>query len=203
MKIYHVSFELVPQTKHFVPCTPRTIGSSNENREIERICFSETVDGCLSAIPGADTLLLEKGHMFLLYEVDTADLKETDYISNEQIVKKNYVYDAEMTKECWVLKEMTLTGRYAYVRNYDFKDYFFPTEENREEIYENYAELREVYTNIPSETEMDEYPIVKLVNEIVNPLLELGDYDWLYDICPHTQKISFQEFEYMVDDEQG
>lgn len=105
MLLYHISKDL-NHNGVFEPRIPE-IRMKGENEWIERICFSKTIEGCFTAIPEGGQLL-EKG-IFRLFVLDTekAGLNADDIIDSDELYKQNYVGDADITGETWVLKKVT------------------------------------------------------------------------------------------------
>jgi hypothetical protein len=115
-----------------------------ENRTIERICFAESIEGCLTAIRlcndlenynGNDSIETEDKMIndiifgnkietpfikfynlsvkFMLYEIDTDNFNDTNWISSVEIYRKGYVPDANITKENWIvnINDLQLHGK--------------------------------------------------------------------------------------------
>jgi hypothetical protein len=94
MELYHISLLNVSSLKPRIPDNNFT-RNGYENSTIPRICFSNTIDGCLAAI--ADNI---KGATYLVY---MPIIKEgMNIIGNEEIIDNNYVPDAILTGETWI-----------------------------------------------------------------------------------------------------
>lgn len=119
MKLYHISVNTETVQRRFAPRIP-DLGRNTVNIEdhaVPRVCFSETVDGCMSALPPCSRLLIDcKKAKFVLYEIETDDYPESYFISNEEIVRQNLVYDANLTKEWWLLEPVELQGRLCEIQ---------------------------------------------------------------------------------------
>ena len=120
MKLYHISAD-IKRTDN--PVTPRIpdLGEKEtcaEDLTIPRICFSETVNGCISALPPQNrSQIASVKSKFVLYEINTEDYPSSFFISNEEIVKRRLVYDANLTKEWWVIKPVRLIGKVCEITN--------------------------------------------------------------------------------------
>lgn len=123
--LYHLSNYKNLDGKTMKPGIPK-LKFNEENGTIKRVCFSTTIDGCLQGLypiyPG-DSLddkkyTSFKGEYLYVYEPDEDDF---DYIDTDEILKKKYVPDAEISKEVWITSpvKVKLTGK-IYV--YSFKE---------------------------------------------------------------------------------
>lgn len=80
-----------------------------ENIETPRVCFSPSIGGCLNAIMNM-TKLTDKwtpGKQLYVY-IPEKDIKEYKTKSNKDICKDGDVFDANVTKEMWVLEPVKL-----------------------------------------------------------------------------------------------
>jgi hypothetical protein len=96
--------------------------NGNENNTIPRVCFSETIDGALSALNSN----ISNDTLFVYEPV----LKNSIRVLKNKEVQK-YVPDAHLTKEVWILDEVEL----KYVKKVfveDAKDMTFFDYENNE-----------------------------------------------------------------------
>lgn len=106
MTLYHVSFQPVPL---FVPRIPET-RAPGENDTIKRICFSDSILHALHAIPNAGDILdyfinQENIPLFLyIYSMESDQLADSDWMDWKQV--EEYVPDAMLTKECWVMRSI-------------------------------------------------------------------------------------------------
>lgn len=113
MKLYHISPDTDFLGRLFEPRVPRLSKRAEEIEDVvtPRICFSESVSGCISAMPKySRNQVAVVGGRFILYEIDTKDFSEEDFVSNEMLVRRKAVYDANITKEWWLLKPVFLQG---------------------------------------------------------------------------------------------
>lgn len=121
MKYYHMSIEEEVIEK-FVPRVPqdRMVG---EDDKIKRVCVSTSLNGCLSAVPwqyDIEYLAIEE----LPIRVYEFELSEKDVLNSDYLYENNLVIDANVTKECWVLKEIEPTRIYDIVlREYSSEIY--------------------------------------------------------------------------------
>ena len=113
MLLYHISTDIETTERDFIPRVPNLSQNAKtiENSTIPRICFSETVSGCFSALPKYSRYsLMQPNAKFVLYKIETTNLSSEDYLSNSEIVRRKLVYDANITREWWLLKSMHLKG---------------------------------------------------------------------------------------------
>lgn len=109
--LYHISLEDV---SHFSPRIP-PVRLDNEDNSTKRICFSESIEGALSAIEGSIKLysgmliLAEKYNcppILHIYSINEDDVG-SKYIINNEIVSTKVV-DAFRTKEVWVTRDINI-----------------------------------------------------------------------------------------------
>lgn len=105
-KLYHLSEDDL-NNKLITPRVPynKLTKTGFENCSIARICFAPNVENCLIAI-GDD--LQDK--IFNVYE--PMNYNNLQIISNDEIVKNNYVADAFLTREVWVTNPVIM--KYLY-----------------------------------------------------------------------------------------
>ena len=108
MLLYHLSID--ENLEVLTPKVPRNALSIHEDIETERICFSDSIDGCLSALQVSP-------NKFYVY-VPENEMSETDiYIPNV-----DEVIDAKFTHEVWIMKEIKVKCIGAIqTENYDYK----------------------------------------------------------------------------------
>ena len=118
MLLYHVSADIDMQERLFTPRVPELSRKAKEIEDIliPRICFAESVSGCFSALPKYSRQKLAKPEArFVLYQIDADELPSDAFVSNREIVEKKLVYDANITKEWWILQEIFLKGKLCEV----------------------------------------------------------------------------------------
>ena len=111
-KLYHLSFSKV-KNNLFVPRVPE-IRLEGEDCNVLRICFSETIEGCISAMPNGVGSI--KGLVILneedisccgvyLYELDLSKIKKDNIITPKELMEKGLVPDALQTGEYWIINQ--------------------------------------------------------------------------------------------------
>ena len=107
-QLYHISLEgNINEEKLFVPRIPR-ITMDTEDKSIPRICVSETIQGCIDSFPYKYDLsnIIIDGSVFLyLYSFDLYKLGSNNVKYYYQL--EDYVPDVMITKETWILKEVS------------------------------------------------------------------------------------------------
>lgn len=102
MKLYNVTFDLNNTNNILNPSIPESAGTG-ENKEIKRICLTDSVEHCFQAIASCNREV-RKGAKFILKEVD---VKEDDLlITPDFLYKENYVPDALENNEHWYLNTL-------------------------------------------------------------------------------------------------
>lgn len=124
MKLYHVSTNMAHDGV-FTPGIPH-YRMSDEDATIPRICVSDSVDGCLSAMPKRDNdfgeLVYENSGFFKVFVFDTDELSLTanDVVTSEHLYQNDLVEDAEHTGEHWITVPVKATNQYTlYVLNWE------------------------------------------------------------------------------------
>lgn len=129
VKLYHVAVGKHDLVRTFIPRVPES-ANPPEDTITPRICFAESLEGCLSAIghafyyPGRPELLT-------VWEYDA----DTRYcIPPEYLYDKGLVMDSLRTREWWVLQPLTLTGKYVNLVNFETTPYRIPDESKKQEV---------------------------------------------------------------------
>ena len=128
---------------------------ADEEKQTERICMSESIEGCLTSI-GWNRLerafqeYFEDNGEYLKVTIlifDTENLDNKYLISPEELDEKGYVPDAYITKEWWYLlpaKPDFLEIKHLYDYNCDNFDFVIPKElRNKKLTHEEYEDLIE------------------------------------------------------------
>jgi hypothetical protein len=109
--LYHISFDIKNIIYEFEPLIPKEI-LELENNTIKRICVSNNIANCLSAIPARDEILNDfeikqvSGDLpkFMIYEFDEGDIINGNLLDSNFI--RQYVQDAEMNNELWIVNQI-------------------------------------------------------------------------------------------------
>lgn len=105
MKLFHISTDLTFK-EYFIPRIPIS-RSLNENDTIPRICFSTSIEGCLTSMPDGGIkfkdLYKKQSGCFRLYEIDLDELSTDSYKTAKELWKSGLVEDADDCGEYWIL----------------------------------------------------------------------------------------------------
>lgn len=129
-KLYHVSFTRVPE---FYPRVPNE-RAQGEDSTIARVCFSDSIENCIAAMPGGVSglsCLKRLGINPVIYVYEALVPENAPYLMYPDKVVE-YVPDALFTNEHWLLeipKDLTIAERAFYVDDF--------TEETQEDLYGN------------------------------------------------------------------
>lgn len=144
----------------FFPDIPYAI-MKGENQDIERICMSESIEGCLTSIGWnrLDCLFQDlmdedtEALRVVILKFDTDKLDKKYLRSPEELDEKGYVPDAYITREWWYELPVTpddVEIKYLYNYTMDNTEYVMPkelrqkaelTDEELEEYVENGIEV--------------------------------------------------------------
>lgn len=121
---YNISAKDLGKTALFTPRVPDLIPELEENKT-PRICVSESVAGCLIAVPYKNNKYSDRygstfGRMHV-YGIRKDAIDPKNVITNKKIVDKNYVFDAHITEEAWITAPVTMVklGIIRYYANSD------------------------------------------------------------------------------------
>lgn len=121
MKLYHVCLPEESEGDLFYPRVPenRAVGEVSGN---PRICLSDNISGCVSAVPWGglqfDEMMINIPHStesypIKVYEFDSEDIEEGNLIHPSTLYKESLVPDAEINQEYWVINQ-NLKPRNSY-----------------------------------------------------------------------------------------
>ena len=104
MKLYHVSYDRIPQFELRIP-RDRLPG---EDSRIPRICLSTSVERCINAKPSQGQALYTAQQYGLrtalyIYEFDSSDIPADKLIGPEELKRQFGVVDARVNGEHWLL----------------------------------------------------------------------------------------------------
>lgn len=104
MKLYHVSLTKLEDENEKVILNPRIPTPEEywlpEDTTIPRVSFSTTINHCLDAVE--HNFIDEIGYV---YSIDTSKIPEPNLVSPEGIYDKDYVLDAMVHQEWWVINQ--------------------------------------------------------------------------------------------------
>lgn len=119
--MYHVSLDLNVGEKVFTPRIPKD-RCKGENDAIKRISVARSVEDAISGFPYKDYFVNKynrcQKRLLSIYEFK---VKKKDVIFSEDL--KDYVPDAHITKECWLVKETVGIGRIVDVKEITLDNY--------------------------------------------------------------------------------
>lgn len=129
MRLYHVAVGKHDLARTFTPRVPES-ANPLEDTITPRICFAESLEGCLSAI-GHPFYYPGKPELLTVWEYNA----DTRYcIPPEYLYDKGLVMDSLRTREWWVLQPITLTGKYVNLVNFETTPYRIPDESKKQEV---------------------------------------------------------------------
>ena len=96
-----------------------------EEKDTKRICVSPSINGCLQAILNMEKVLMVNDTTFYVYTPEKP-FDEYKHKTNKELINERLVFDANVTKEAWILEpcKMKLYGvlRINKIRNKRNKD---------------------------------------------------------------------------------
>ena len=113
--LYHVSFDLRnPLEKVFIPRIPKE-PMNREDETIPRICFSDSITGCINGIGRASEFFGDNDSRdIIVWELEVDPLDE-NLRSWEYLYEHDLVPDAAITHEYWYLKPLELEGQFYQI----------------------------------------------------------------------------------------
>lgn len=112
--LWHVSFDKVPEGR-FMPRIPENRinqGEYIENDTIKRVCFSNSIENCINAMPCGGFAALglnemkKRDYSPIFYGYPLFLDGEREVLEPSEV--KKYVYDAEFNKEYWLTSEIQI-----------------------------------------------------------------------------------------------
>ena len=103
--LYHLSKR--DDIEKLTPMVPRKVASRNnafEDDIIKRVSFAPSIEGCILGLQLSTDDFVNGEVMLNVYE--PLNIHKKHLVSNETIVSKKLVFDADITKECWYLREV-------------------------------------------------------------------------------------------------
>lgn len=108
MELYHVSADINRIHNIFVPRIPLD-RMEGENITTSRICVSKTIEGALSAFPEGGLRLdslYDCRTESIIIRVYEFEVSKKNIIDDKILYEKGWVNDANLTQECWIIKNI-------------------------------------------------------------------------------------------------
>lgn len=120
IKLYHVSFDIdnEPLCKRFVPRVPESHEYGEDNKT-KRICFSDSIEGCLDSIGENKLPDIITGKTKIIVWEKVFSISDSELVDWKYLYENDLVCDAAMTHEYWYKKPITIEGRYYYILDLD------------------------------------------------------------------------------------
>lgn len=103
--LYHLSKS--KDIKQLTPQVPNKVSSRKnafEDDTVKRVSFAPSIEKCIIGLQlSSDEFTDGK---IIMYVYNPIDIDKTQLVSNTDIVKKQLVFDAKITKECWYLDKI-------------------------------------------------------------------------------------------------
>lgn len=116
--LYHVSYDLSePLHKEFIPRIPNNT-VNEEDESILRICFSDSIQGCIRAISGYPKT--DSGHVDVIVWKHVFQNND-DLYDWKYLYSHNLVPDAAVTHEYWYTKKIVLDGALYRISNIEHR----------------------------------------------------------------------------------
>ena len=171
-KLYNITFKEDDKRTVLEPTVPDSV-ADDEDRVTTRICFSDSIEGCLSSLAPMNRDL-KKGAMLIVRSVDRSRLDKKCLFDYNWLFQQNKVRDALFTHEFWYTSRVAVSREVYRIVDFNY-DYCI----NRP-IVDMCAliELSMKYTNLPLyKIAMDQEDCFRIVSKY---LCDHGDYV-LYD----------------------
>ena len=172
--LWRISFDTAsPPVREYIPRVPSTT-MDGEDTDTPRICFAESIELCVSAIPGDRRREgFEEGRQMMVFPFQVCKY-DPFLVIPERLDREGLVPDAICTREYWYLRPVVLRGELVTIGSFAWGNYYFASERHRQQVY---AAL--VRRGIPesSLTEFDGVPVFDLVNNILNNEPRFWEFD--------------------------
>lgn len=112
VELYHISFK--PLSRVLKPKLPDGSELKDETHwsaepDIPRVCFSETIEGCVRAIYPNISHLAEKHDKLEFYVYKVPARTDGRWVPSWSLVEDGHVWDAVVTKEWWSLSDTKIS----------------------------------------------------------------------------------------------
>lgn len=164
IKLYHISPEIDKLEIKFTPRIPVDIENNEDNTTL-RICFSDSIEGCLSAMGNVNRYIDETGKgTFVMYSFECF-IDDNNLIDWRSLFESGKVPDAAVTHEYWYMKPITLHGRRIIINNLEY------AHQNRRTVKVIQNKYREniltVLKRYGLNEDMNHYDICYLINNYI------------------------------------
>lgn len=108
--LYHLSRN--PDLKILIPAIPSkllTRSNAFEEKETKRVSFSSSINGCILGLQFNENLDFPKGEVELFAYTPTRG-QSLKWKTNQELIDKNLVFDAHITKEYWCLEPVCVSN---------------------------------------------------------------------------------------------
>ena len=125
---YHLSTDIT-KIGCFIPRIPFCRHQLQEDGQTERVCVSDSIEGCLSAIPNGgsrlEELLIKQFGLFKVFVIDTEKLGISDkkIIGYQELYETGKVNDAIETKEHWILQSFEVPEEDSFIISIPYRSY--------------------------------------------------------------------------------
>lgn len=196
------------EVEEFYPRIPMDM-IDGEDEEIDRICVSSSIRGCISSAPWGQERALSFGDnmVFRVYKFNKKDIDEANIISSQELYEKGLVGDALVCDEFWIVNQSIKPCDVFYINITDYKKSMEPIKRYKQLDEFTYKEFN-IDDFIASKDFNDydsiEYSIIdksellfgSILKLPIKELSKLGEYELVKDILVDLIKDS-----YMINDE--
>lgn len=136
MILYHITQKLL-QEPSFTPRIPKN-RIQGEDDSIERVCVSDSIEGCLSSMPRGGKNLHETidatNGVYRLFRINTEKLgiEEENILTPETLYNRNLVIDSILTGEYWITSPFKVPNEdvlYIHISDFSLGAYSIPDPE--------------------------------------------------------------------------
>ena len=167
--LYHLSFDLEPPLlRTFTPRVPK-LTLPDEDRSVKRICFSDSILGCMNSVSevNIEDKYEEDGFLLaVLYCIDPRDLPSSSLITPEELYERDLVSDAPVTREYWCTAPFRMSGQVIDLLETSSRDHlvYCAKEEFRDDIYDIIDRVCNYYASEHLQ-ELNQYSLIYLLND--------------------------------------
>lgn len=167
---YHITLDLA----HDGVFSPRVPNDRYETEDstTNRVCVSDSLEGCFNAIPDGILFTDEHHGYFKLFEINTEDLgiSHNDMLTPLPLYKEKGVYDALLTGEHWILTEFTVPKEKQFVCNLLWHEDFSRISLSSSQLTKLHASLK------------DEMPLPTCSKQLFEELFEYANHSLIADL---------------------
>ncbi|MBR6618760.1 MAG: hypothetical protein IKK85_00280 [Clostridia bacterium] len=197
IKLYHISYDTSePLDKEFVPKIPKNC-ATGENESIERICLSDSIEGCINAAEDNLRNYEDADKAIIVVWEKEFSFPDDKLMCWPYLYENNFVPDAALTHEYWYLEKVRMQGSFYEISNINHAI------SNKKLVYIIKPKYKEKVLQVISKHGIDTKSITKLdLYTLVNdwlPIISKDKFDIIIEDLKREIRIPYNTDEEILD----